>query len=157
MARNFKLLQAKMSSKARRRSEAKADRMIREMALDELRVARQLTQEQLAAQLKVKQPAIAKLERRADMYLSTPAPQLGVIATAQLSVILSEAKNLSVTVLATARTIACEGISGENLPCLHHGERIARSLHRRDGRSPAPRHGTQRDARPGIYRSLPRD
>jgi transcriptional regulator with XRE-family HTH domain len=71
MARNFKLLQAKMSPKARRRSEAKADRMIREMALDELRVARQLTQEQLAAQLKVGQPAIAKLERRADMYLST--------------------------------------------------------------------------------------
>ncbi len=71
MARNFKLLQAKMSPKARRRSEAKANRMIREMALDELRVARQLTQEQLAAQLKVRQPAIAKLERRADMYLST--------------------------------------------------------------------------------------
>jgi transcriptional regulator with XRE-family HTH domain len=71
MARNFKLLQAKMSPKARRRSEAKANRMIREMALDELRVARQMTQEQLAAQLKVRQPAIAKLERRADMYLST--------------------------------------------------------------------------------------
>ena len=71
MARNFKLLQAKMSPKARRRSEAKANRMIREMALDELRQARQMTQEQLAAQLKVRQPAIAKLERRADMYLST--------------------------------------------------------------------------------------
>ena len=71
MAKNFRQLQAKMSPKARRRSEAKANRMIREMALDELRVARQLTQEQLAAQLKVRQPAIAKLERRADMYLST--------------------------------------------------------------------------------------
>ena len=71
MAKDFKQLQAKMSPKARRRSEARANRMIREMALDELRVARQLTQEQLAAQLKVKQPAIAKLERRADMYLST--------------------------------------------------------------------------------------
>lgn len=71
MAKNFKLLQAKMPPKARRRSEAKANRMIREMALDELRQARQMTQEQLAAQLKVRQPAIAKLERRADMYLST--------------------------------------------------------------------------------------
>lgn len=71
MARDFKLLQAKMSPKARRRSEAKAERMIREMALDELRLARRLTQEQLAAELKVRQPAIAKLERRADMYLST--------------------------------------------------------------------------------------
>lgn len=71
MAKNFKMLQSKMPPKARRRSEAKASRMIREMALDELRVARRLTQEQLAAQLKVRQPAIAKLERRADMYLST--------------------------------------------------------------------------------------
>ena len=71
MAKNFRLLQTKMSPKARRRSEAKANRLIREMALDELRRARQITQEQLAAQLKVKQPAIAKLERRADMYLST--------------------------------------------------------------------------------------
>jgi transcriptional regulator with XRE-family HTH domain len=41
------------------------------MALDELRQARQMTQEQIAAQLKVRQPAIAKLERRAEMYLST--------------------------------------------------------------------------------------
>jgi predicted transcriptional regulator len=71
MAKNFRLLQAKMSPKARRRSEAKANRMVREMALNELRQARQMTQEQLAAQLKVRQPAIAKLERRADMYLST--------------------------------------------------------------------------------------
>src|SRR5271165_6493503 len=71
MARDFRQLQAKMSPKARRHSEAKADRMVREMALGELRVARKLTQEQLAAQLKVRQPAIAKLERRADMYLST--------------------------------------------------------------------------------------
>jgi predicted transcriptional regulator len=45
--------------------------MIREMALDELREARQLTQQQLADQLNVRQPAIAKMERRADMYLST--------------------------------------------------------------------------------------
>jgi transcriptional regulator with XRE-family HTH domain len=71
MAKNFRQLQAKMSPQSRRRSEAKAERMIREMALDELREARQLTQEQLAAQLKVRQPAVAKLERRADMYLST--------------------------------------------------------------------------------------
>jgi predicted transcriptional regulator len=71
MAKNFRLLQAKMSPKARQRSEARANRMIREMALNELRQARQMTQEQLAAQLKIRQPAIAKLERRADMYLST--------------------------------------------------------------------------------------
>jgi transcriptional regulator with XRE-family HTH domain len=71
MVNNFKELQAKMPPKSRKRSEAKAERMIREMALDELREARQLTQQQLAEQLNVRQPAIAKMERRADMYLST--------------------------------------------------------------------------------------
>ena len=71
MAKNFKLLQAKMSPAARARSEAKAGKMIKEMALDELRVARELTQEHLAKILHVKQSAISKMERRADMYVST--------------------------------------------------------------------------------------
>lgn len=71
MRKNFKELQAKMSPQSRARSQAKAEQMISEMALDELREARQLTQQQLAEQLNVKQPSIAKIERRADMYLST--------------------------------------------------------------------------------------
>lgn len=71
MAKNFKLLQEKMSPEARARSEAKANQMIKEMALDELRVARQLTQEHLAKLLNVKQAAISKMERRTDMYVST--------------------------------------------------------------------------------------
>jgi|SRR5437588_8790709 len=71
MARNFRELQAKMSPEARARSEAAAQKMIAEMPLDELREARDLTQEQLAKVLRVKQAAISKLERRTDMYLST--------------------------------------------------------------------------------------
>lgn len=71
MAKNFRELQAKMSSERRARSEAKAKRMIEEMALDELREARELTQEQLARALKIKQAAVSKMERRTDMYLST--------------------------------------------------------------------------------------
>jgi transcriptional regulator with XRE-family HTH domain len=60
-----------MSPASRARSEAKAERMIQEMALDELRAARALTQEHLSTILGVKQAAISKLERRADMYVST--------------------------------------------------------------------------------------
>ena len=71
MAKNFKLLQAKMSPEARASSEAKANGMIKEMALDELRVARDMTQEHLAKILNVNQSAVSKLERRADMYIST--------------------------------------------------------------------------------------
>ena len=41
-----------------------------EMALAELRKARQQSQADLAARLQVQQPAIAKMEHRADMYVS---------------------------------------------------------------------------------------
>lgn len=71
MARNFKELQARMSPEARARSERKAAAMIETMALDELRAARSLTQQQLARILGVNQAAISKMERRTDMYIST--------------------------------------------------------------------------------------
>jgi transcriptional regulator with XRE-family HTH domain len=71
MAKNIKDLQAQMSPESRARSEATAERLIREMALDELRAARELTQAHLSTLLGVQQSAISKLERRADMYVST--------------------------------------------------------------------------------------
>ncbi len=40
------------------------------MALHDLRKARALTQKALGEALSVNQPAVAKLERRADMYVS---------------------------------------------------------------------------------------
>jgi predicted transcriptional regulator len=71
MTKNFKELQAKMSPERRARNEAAAKKMLEEMPLDELREARDLTQEQLARVLRVNQAAISKMERRTDMYLST--------------------------------------------------------------------------------------
>ncbi len=71
MAKNFRELQAKMSPEARARSQAKAEQMGQEMALDELREALKLTQESLAKSLHVRQAAISKVERRADMLIST--------------------------------------------------------------------------------------
>lgn len=71
MARNFKELQAKISPERRARVERKVERALREMALDELRSARQLTQTGLANILGVDQGSISKLERRTDMYIST--------------------------------------------------------------------------------------
>ena len=71
MTRNFKELRGKMSSESRARSAEKTKRMMESMALDELRAARDLTQERLASILGVKQAAVSKLERRTDMYVST--------------------------------------------------------------------------------------
>ena len=45
--------------------------LLAEMPLHELRRARALTQRDLAETLKVNQPAIAKLEQRTDVYVSS--------------------------------------------------------------------------------------
>lgn len=71
MARNFKELQAKMSPERRARIEEKVKKALQQMALDELREARKLTQTQLAQVLHVDQGSVSKMERRADMYIST--------------------------------------------------------------------------------------
>src|ERR1700753_4120820 len=62
---------AKMPPEARARSERQANEILAEMALAEMRRARGLSQEELASLLNVKQPSIAKLEQRTDMYIST--------------------------------------------------------------------------------------
>jgi transcriptional regulator with XRE-family HTH domain len=70
-AKNFKELQAKKSPERRARIEARVQATIVQMALDELREARKLTQAQLAKTLAVDQGSVSKLERRTDMYVST--------------------------------------------------------------------------------------
>src|SRR5271165_3992977 len=71
MARNFRELQEKMSPESRARSEARAQAMLKELPLSELREAQNLTQAELAKRLNIGQDAVSKLEHRADMYLST--------------------------------------------------------------------------------------
>lgn len=71
MTKNFNRLRAKMSPKSRARAEAKARAMLAEMPLHELRTARKLTQTALAEQLDTNQPGVSKIERQADMYVST--------------------------------------------------------------------------------------
>jgi transcriptional regulator with XRE-family HTH domain len=60
-----------MTRRARERSHALAAKYRSEMALDELREAREMTQVHLAKVLGVNQAAVSKLERRTDMYVST--------------------------------------------------------------------------------------
>ena len=71
MPRTFNHLRDKLSPAARERAHQLAQKYETEMALDELRVARDLTQEHLAQILGIKQAAVSKMERRADMYIST--------------------------------------------------------------------------------------
>ena len=71
MAKKFAELRARMSPEARAQAEEEAKAMLAEMPLNELRQARGLSQKMLAEVLHVQQPAIAKIEKRTDMYLST--------------------------------------------------------------------------------------
>src|SRR5512135_1930776 len=62
----------KLSKEDRRAIEQRTHELIEEEAtLRQLREARQRSQEEVAEKLHIKQAAVSKLERRADMYLST--------------------------------------------------------------------------------------
>ena len=63
MAKKFSELRAGMTPAARSRSDAKAQVMLAEMPLNELRQARGLSQKMLADVLHVQQPSIAKIEK----------------------------------------------------------------------------------------------
>lgn len=71
MAQKFDKLFRKMSPEAQKRIEDRVDEEYRALMLAELREAQDLTQAQLAERLGIDQGAVSKLERRADMYLST--------------------------------------------------------------------------------------
>ena len=71
MTKPFSNLRNKMSIKAQKSAEAKANKMLNEMPLQELRQARQLSQERIAEVLATKQANISRLEQRTDMYIST--------------------------------------------------------------------------------------
>ena len=67
----FGELTADFGPERRRRIDAMKRDLLAEMPLHELRRARELTQVDVARTLKVNQPAVAKLEQRADVYVSS--------------------------------------------------------------------------------------
>jgi len=71
MTKKFEVLRSKMKPEAQARADARTKVMLAEMPLHELRQARGLSQKMLAEVLHVQQPSIAKMEKRADMYIST--------------------------------------------------------------------------------------
>ena len=67
----FRELTKDFAPERRRRLDAMKQELLAEMPLHELRRARALTQQELAETLHVSQPAVAKLEQRADIYVSS--------------------------------------------------------------------------------------
>ena len=68
--RPFRELTKAFSPKRKERVADNAAALETALALHELRKTRAVSQEDLAAKLAVGQPAVAKLERRTDMYVS---------------------------------------------------------------------------------------
>lgn len=71
MARKWAELRNTMTPQQQARAAAKAEALLVELQLAELRQARSKTQVEVARNMDLQQAAVSKLERREDMYLST--------------------------------------------------------------------------------------
>ena len=71
MAHRWEDLQHKVSPERRAEIAKRAQEEVRRLSLHQLREARSLTQTNLAEKLQVNQGAVSKIEKRADMYVST--------------------------------------------------------------------------------------
>lgn len=71
MSKPFSTLRKKMPPAAQKAAAEKTQQMLKEMPLQELRQAHQMSQERLAELLSTKQANVSRMERRTDMYIST--------------------------------------------------------------------------------------
>lgn len=71
MAKPLSELIKKIPSKVNAEACVKAAEMLAEMNLVEIRKTQHVTQNQIAQTLSIKQPSVAQLEKRSDIYIST--------------------------------------------------------------------------------------
>jgi DNA-binding transcriptional regulator YiaG len=71
MAKSFRELRKKMSPERQAMAKARTEEMLAELALQELRQALNLTQEEVAAAMQMNQGAVSKMEHQSDIYVST--------------------------------------------------------------------------------------
>ena len=71
MAKSFKSLVGQLPVDRLENIENRAQGMLLEMALQEIRQNRHLTQQQMASNLKLNQAALSKMENQSDIHVST--------------------------------------------------------------------------------------
>lgn len=71
MAKPLSELLKKLPNQVNAEATIRAAEILVEMSLSEIRQAQQVTQTQVAEALHIKQPSVAQLEKRGDIYLST--------------------------------------------------------------------------------------
>ena len=71
MAKDFKELRNRMADDRRANIVRRTEELLASLPLHEIRQAKNLSQEDLARKLNVRQAAVSKVERRTDLYVST--------------------------------------------------------------------------------------
>ncbi len=71
MSKPFKNLVDSFSPERKKKIDPRTNELLREMEIRELRRALDITQEELAIALKMKQSAISRIEHQSDMFIST--------------------------------------------------------------------------------------
>ncbi len=84
-------MRKKMSPPAQKAAAAKTQRMLKEMPLQELRQAHQMSQERMAELLHTKQANVSRIERRTDMYISTLHSKGGLLCSRSQRIIARNA------------------------------------------------------------------
>lgn len=79
MARSFEELRKQIPPERRARNRRRAQELLAELRLREVRTACELTQEQLAERLHIDQPNVSRLERRSDVHVSTLADYIAAL------------------------------------------------------------------------------
>jgi transcriptional regulator with XRE-family HTH domain len=87
-----------MSAAARMASDTEFQRLVEEMSLHQLRKAREMTQVKIAEELQIGQGDVSRLERRADMYVSTLASFLHAVgADLEIRAVFPDGKVVKIT------------------------------------------------------------
>jgi transcriptional regulator with XRE-family HTH domain len=94
-----------MSDKARAASVAEHRRLVEEMSLHQLRKAREMTQVKIAEELHMGQGDVSRLERRADMYVSTLASYLHAVgADLEIRAVFPDGRSVRIRQFAEERS-----------------------------------------------------
>jgi len=79
MAKSFEELRQQIPPERRARNRQRAQELLAELRLREVRAACELTQEQLAERLDIDQPNVSRIESRSDVHVSTLADYIAAL------------------------------------------------------------------------------
>jgi DNA-binding XRE family transcriptional regulator len=143
----FRELTKRLPAARRARIEEKAAALNTALTLHELRKARAVSQEELARKLAVGQPAVAKIERRSDMYVSNLRRYVEALGgTLEIAARFSD----GAVTITQAESMATNPPKGDN-------HRIGEVRHRSQTLNPKTGQWVKRDTDSGRFMDVKQD